>query len=374
MKLKALFYLSRTGVVLCLLFASCHPVKSPQPTADSDVSAFLYYKQALNDMEKQQYTRALAQLDTAILLKPEFAQFHYAKGQILELQGDTRPAIKAYEKALSLKSYYPDSWKRLAKLYSDTRQYEKASQVLKFLTESYPDSLQYELSLADAFIGARKPLMALERVNYFDKQGSSSKETLRIRGLANFELEDFKQAMEYLNKYVSMIPGNFQAQKYLGMTCIKTGNLEKGISHLNLALKLDPDDPEIYLFRAQYFIGMNKMDTAADQFRQALELDSNNVKVLLESSRFYLERRDTTRAQKLLENAVRRHKTCWECYKYLGIIADARGKYAEAILFMEYYISHIYYRDEAIENRLEILRSLQLNQLDEIKSRDKIKK
>jgi tetratricopeptide (TPR) repeat protein len=371
MKVKPRFVFFYAGLMLFLVLLSCQSVKSLQPATDSDVPAFLFYKKALNYLEKQQYSEALAQLDTAILLKPEFAQFYYARGQILELQDNTPAAIKAYEKALNLKSYYPDTWKRLAKLYMDSAQYEKASQVLKFLTESYPDSLQYEVLLADAYIGANKPLLALERINYFDKQGGKSDETLRVRGMAGYELHDCKQAVEYLRKYVSRNPDNFRAQKYLGMACINTGNLEEGISHLNRALQQNPDDPEIYLFRAKYFIGMDKMDTAADQFRQALEMDSNNVTVLLESSRFYLQRKDTTRAQRLLEDAVFRNKTCWECFKYLGIIADARGNYTRAILFLENYISHIYYRDEVIEKRLEYLKSLQLTQPEQPDSRKK---
>lgn len=317
--------------------------------------AFVYYNRALNFVEKQQYGSALAQLDTAIFLKPEFAQFHYAKGQIYEIMGKDGAAIMAYETAIHHRTLFPDALKDLGRLYMSTGNAEKAVQAFKKLTESQPDSLLFELFLAEAYVFADIPLLALERINYFEKSGGNSVETYRLRGMASLGLKDYQHAIQDLEYYIEKKPASFNAHKYLGMANIDAGRFEKGVSHLNKALSIQPDDPEIYLYRAKYFIKMNKYDTALDQFKIALENDSNNSGILLSYSKFYLMQGDTTAAEELLKRAVRHDASCWECFKCLGIIADEQNRDFEALLFLQKYLTNIYYRDQDAEIRLDRL-------------------
>ncbi len=92
----------------------CTPVPPPPSATDREPPAFLYYKKALDCIENGQYEKALALLDTAIVMKSEFAQFYYAQGQVYELLGNTISAGVSYERALRYKSHYPDTWKKLA--------------------------------------------------------------------------------------------------------------------------------------------------------------------------------------------------------------------------------------------------------------------
>jgi Tfp pilus assembly protein PilF len=342
------------------LVLSCSSKRTETQTNDPEMPAFLYYKESLNAVEKQNYQEALALLDTAIFLKPEVSQFHFAKGQVYELKGDKYSAISGYEAALNYKSHFPDCWKKLAFLYAEYNRPDKAAQMLRYLTDYQPDSLQYELWLADAYLADDKPLLALERLNYFEKNGATSNETLRIRGLTYFTQGNYRDALTYLDQYVQKNPENFQAQKYLGIAAIKSNSLEKGISHLNQALRINPDDPEIYLYRARYFIYLDKIDTATEQYNLALKIDDQSSLVLLEVSKFYLTEGDTIQAGLLLNKAVAEDETCWECYKYLGIIADSQNKPTEAYDYLQKYISNIFFRDIQVEKLLEKLEYLKL--------------
>jgi tetratricopeptide (TPR) repeat protein len=353
-----LFKFSSLFLVALLISCASGPSKTGQ--SGIDTPAFLYYQHALTSLEQGNYQRALAQMDTAISLRKEFAQFHYVRGQILELLGRRSDAIKAYEVSLNYKSHFPEAWRNLATLYLQSAQYEKAVQVLKELTEDLPDSLRFELLLAEAYVRNEQPLLALDFVRSYEKQGGKSPETFLIRGLAYFQQEDFPRAMNQLDNFVQKKPQNFEAQKYLGIACIKSGALEKGISHLNDALKINPDDPIIYLYRARYFLQRQKYATAADQLNAALNLDANNSEILLEISKFALMKKDTVRAQTALEMALNADDECWECYKLLGIIADDQGHHFEALLYLQKYLSNIYTKDPDAEERLNRLR--QINQ------------
>ncbi len=361
MNICKLTYYSLYCVLSAILVLSCGSKKTEPPTGKPEMPAFQYYKMSFSAVENQNYQKALALLDTAILLKPEVSQFYFAKGQIYELKGEKYSAISEYEAALKYKSHFPDCWEKLAVLYAEYEQPAKAAQMLRYLTDYQPDSLQYELLLADAYLADEKPLLALERLNYFEKNGGVSDEALRIRGLTYFIQGNYREAIKYLDQYVQMNPRNFQAQKYLGIASIKSNSPEKGISHLNQALRITPEDSEIYIYRARYFLYMNKTETAIEQYNLALKIDDKNSLVLSEVSKFYLTRGDTIEAELLLKKAVKEDEACWECYKYLGIIADSQNRSAEAYSYLQKYISNIYFRDIQVEKLLEKLEYLNMN-------------
>jgi tetratricopeptide (TPR) repeat protein len=353
MKIKVLlFFIS----FISLIHFQCGPVPPP-PSADQETPAFVFYQRAMFYVENEQYEKALVQLDTAIAMKPEFAQFYYTQGQIYELMNNKISALVAYETAIRYKSHYPDTWKKLAHLYMQVGQYDKASQMLRLLTDNQPDSLQYELALAESYIFAQKALLAQERLNYYEKQGGRSPEKIRLQGMAYFIQENYQKAIELLNTYVSSVPDNYLALKYLGIACIRSALPEKGISALNQALQLNPGDPELYVYRGQYFLQMNKKEAAAGQYQYALSMDNSNPLVLLENGKFVLTESDTLQAEKLLQKALLSNENCWECCKFLGIIADDQGRDLEALGYFQKYLSNIYYPDPDIEKRIKNLRT-----------------
>ena len=358
MKIKVvLFFISYCA----LIHFQCGPVPPP-PSAEREAPAFIFYKRAMFYVENAEYEKALVQLDTAIAMKPEFAQFYYTQGQIYELMDNKISALVAYETAIRYKSHYPDTWKKLAHLYMQVGQYEKASQMLRSLTENQPDSLQYELDLAESYIFARKPLLAQERLTYYEKQGGRSPEKIRLQGMAYFIQDNYPKAIELLDTYVSAVPNNYLALKYLGIACIRYALPEKGISALNQALQLNPEDPELYVYRGQYFLQMNKKEAAAGQYQYALSMDHSNPLVLLENGKFVLAEGDTLEAEKLLQKALLSNENCWECCKFLGIIADDQGRDLEALGYFQKYLTNIYYPDPDIEKRIKNLRTINQKQ------------
>ncbi len=343
-------------MIVILSLVSCASRKISQSQPQSSAPAFHYYYDALSNIEQGQLNLALANLDTAIQLRPEFAQFYYVKGQVSELLKDDGQAIRAYEKALAYKSFFPEVWNHLSNLYMQTGRYQEAVELLKELTAHQPDSVDFDLRLADAYLSTGQCGLALDRIKYYQARGGASPDVDRIKGLAYYGERKYQNTVDFLQPYAEAHPGNFQVQKALGIACIKTGALEKGISHLNMALGMNPDDPEIYLYRARYFIQRNKFPMAMDQLNFALSLDSTNCEILLEKGKFELSRRDTLLAESFFKKALIADSSCCDCYKYLGIIQDDLGNSIEAKLYLEHYMNNIYTKDPEVEKRLERLR------------------
>jgi tetratricopeptide (TPR) repeat protein len=339
-----------------LILFSCSP-KNIQPTPKKEKApAISYYYAAISFIESQQFDSALAKLDTAIARRPNYAQFHFARGQVLELLNRPDSAITAFENALKYKSYYPEVWKMLANLYMQQSQYEKAIQTLRNMVDDAPDSLSYLLKLAEAYLYNGQPRMTLDRLNYFRMEGGDSPQVDRLRGLAYLAQKDYQKAVDYLEKYVSIKKPDFRVLKALGIAYINTGELERGMSNLNAALTQEPNDPGLYLYRAEYFIAKDKLANAMDQYNYGLQLDSTSFRLHLEKGKLCLIRKDTLRAKEEFLKAVKFHPQCWECYKYLGIIEDDRGNTQKAMQYFQEYLKNIYSRDPDIEQRLERLK------------------
>lgn len=343
-----------TVFVTILIFSCSHRAVQPE-AQEPKLPAFFFYKKALSSIEAGRFETARAELDTAISLRPEFAQFHYTRGRVFEMLQQPDSAIVSYQKALLFKSFFPEVWRRLSELYFQEHRYQRAALLLRKMVADQPDSIRFHLLLAEAYLYNQQPRLALERLNYFEKHGGKSDEVLRVKGLAYFKRHDYSRCIDLLRRYVRIHPENTKVQKILGIACIETGALEEGISHLNIALSKAPDDPEIYLYRAHYFIKRQKNDIARDQLALALQLDSTNVEVLFDKGRFELSQGDTISAESYFNKAIQVKPSCWRCYKFLGIIADQRNNATQALEWFRKYIENIYIRDPEVEQRIEKL-------------------
>lgn len=339
----------------CILGLSCsHQQPIPQKPKPQ-LPALTYYYRAVAFLEKQNLDSALICLDSAVTAKPEYAQFHFTRGQVFELKNNPDSAIAAYERAIQYKSFFPEVWKRLAALYFTAGRFDRAVAIYTEMVKNQPDSLHFHLLLADAHLANGQYKLALNQCNFYVQHSGSSSEVRRITGLAHFYLKNYPLAIQELSAYVKKFPDNFASQKALGVAQLKTGALEAGITHLNQALRINPDDAELYLYRGKYFSLHNKPQSAADQYSVALELDSTRASILLAAARFYLNQADTILAEKLLNRAILQDTHCWDCFRELGIVADEQNRPAEAYEYLKKYLDNTLKRDQDAELRLQEL-------------------
>ncbi len=354
MKNKILAGVLLTGI---WLFWGCSGSRVVQKPAESGVSSFEHYNNALNELEAHEYQKALDELNKAIALKPEYAPFYYVKGRIFQMVGETDSAIVAYEKALRYKSYYPEVWRLLAPLYLQSHQYSKVVEIVKSLVEEYPDSMEYHLDLAEAYLGIQRPLLALEEVKAFTRSGNSSPRINRLLGLAYFEAEKYARAVPFLKKALHLSPNDFTLQRALGIALFRTGKQDEGLSHLNRALQLNPAAMEVFLYRARYFWLRQKKAQAMEQIDLGLQKDSTYVPLWVEKGKYLFQQGDTTRAELVLEKALQLNPQFMETYKWLGIIYQETGREEQAREFLLKYHKGTLRRDAEVEKRLKELES-----------------
>jgi tetratricopeptide (TPR) repeat protein len=117
--------------------------------------------------------------------------------------------------------------------------------------------------------------MAPENANYYF-----------ARGYAHFKHENYRTALADFTIAVNMVSGSSDFRKYAGATKIFLEDVDGAQTDLNIALGINPDDPEIY-----YYLGilMNDIEEqsskAFEYFDLAIGLDATNPTYFYERSK-----------------------------------------------------------------------------------------
>ncbi|MCX7885669.1 MAG: tetratricopeptide repeat protein [Verrucomicrobiae bacterium] len=210
-----------------------------------------YVQLALAQMRQKHYTQALDTLSVARKKFPTRFQSVYLTGVIFAEQKDYAKAVAAYA---------------------------EAEQLLK-------DELQGKPASAFYFsYGA-----ACERAGQYEKAAALFRKSLELdpnnHNAANYlgymwadRNENLNEALELIQKAVSLQPDNAAYLDSLGWVYYRLGRLEDALKHLRRAIELSAKEPDpiLYDHLADVLHALNQREEAIQALRKAIELDPKN--------------------------------------------------------------------------------------------------
>jgi tetratricopeptide (TPR) repeat protein len=347
-------YLHFSIPILAIIIFSCS-VNRQKVIAESDSrKGFSFYYEALEDVEQGYFTHALSDLDSAIYYHPGYSNFYFAKGQIFDILQKPDSSIKAYEQSVKLKSYNPDAWIRLAELYRQESRYGDAATNYKRAVQQFPDSARFYLRLGECYFRQKKYLLALDGLrDYQQLANPPSIEKKKWQGMTYYGLNENQKAADLLQSYLDQYPNDNEALKYLGLSKFRLGEYDQSISALNKATNINGVDPEIYLFRARYFMIYNKKKDALEQLEVGLKYDSLNADILFELGKFHYQESRLKTGEHYIRRAVKIKPDYWIAYKYLGLIAEANNDLEEALRDYKLFLQNTFVDDPELRQRIE---------------------
>lgn len=348
------FTLCFLGLFLCY----CGAAGPKKPRQENPKTAFLFYYEAEKSIAAGDFQSALVHLDSAIAYNPRYANFYQVKGWVLENTGQLDSAISAYQKCLAYRSYYPEVWLRLGRVCLLVRRYENAAFYLKKAVQHYPDSAHIHLQLGEIYYHMNKYLLALENLFAYRKIAPHPNPLAwKWLGLTYFRMKEFPKAIPPLQQYVSAVPGDETALKSLGIAKFKLGEYNDALTYLNLAADICNDDAEVYLYRARYFLLVEKPEAAGEQLSIALKIDSLNTDILFESGVWNYNRENLPESKRQLERLIRQAPEYWPAYRYLGFLAERENDLAQAGRYYQLYLDHTPEADPEVRSRMDAIRS-----------------
>jgi serine/threonine protein kinase/tetratricopeptide (TPR) repeat protein len=236
----------------------------------TSMEAYNYYLRGRLDFDSWYFNDARKFLEKAVELDTNFASAYLWLANTYFRLGETNAGVKALgqAKALSEKTIERE------KLYIEAayalrieKNEEKYIDILKSMAEKYPKEKQVHFYLASYYGGPKRLVsQAIDEFNKaleLDPKWGNAYDDL---GLLYMRLWQLDKALECLNSYASIMPGEADPIFSLGCLYFRMGKLDEAIAKLNEVFEIKPDYSNefviayLYAMKEDYFETMRWID------------------------------------------------------------------------------------------------------------------
>jgi len=267
-----------------------------------NLEAYRYYSLALEKAQGLENREAIALLERAVALDPDFAMAHarigYAYAVTWNFAEQAQPhlerAFKLSDRLRSKDKLYISGWYAIANL-----DFEQAISVFRRIVAEYPMDIEAYQRLGSLLHGAGRFGEALEIV----KQGlildPEAKELYNLMGGIYLSLGSQEQGIAAFQRYVNLAPGEPNAFDSLGLGYQWAGRYQEAIEAYLQALALKPDFEVATIHLGNAYFQQGQYQAALQQFQRYIQI----APTALEKARgwgsvayVYLKRKDLAKA------------------------------------------------------------------------------
>jgi len=226
-----------------------------------------------------------------------------------------------------------------------TGSHKKISGLLDIIDKKAPDLFKEMPGVADEAKATQQPL------NDFLKRGI----TFAVRGDYEIAIEDFTEALKLqpnngniyalrgrtyvakASKEVTSVADDFSeitVSAYGTLTPKQTEDYEQAISDFTKAIKLEPKNAVNYRENARVYDCKKNYDKAIADYSQAIRLDPNDAKAYSGRGEAYYNKGDQDKAIADFNQAIRLNPNYSEAYCNLGAVYYNKGDYDKAIAYL----------------------------------------
>jgi len=123
-------------------------------------------------------------------------------------------------------------------------------------------------------------------------------------GIAFFELQNYKEAIENLRRVLNICPIYYKAHLILGTVYLKTRKFESAEEHLKESIIFYPRHPLAYLNLGAVYSILKRYDDGIKMFLKTIELSPKEVRAHFGLAKIYALTNDTENAQKYYKNVI----------------------------------------------------------------------
>jgi len=218
---------------------------------------------------------AVESYNSAIQLKPDFAETYNNRGIALKKIGQMERAVKSYEKAIQLKPDYAEAYNNRGNALKEIGQNERA-------VKSYEKAIQLKPDFAEAYSNRGN---ALEAIGQLEQAVESYNSAIQLkpdyadaynnRGAALQAIGQLEQAVESYGKAIQFKPNYSEAYYNRGNALKAIGQMERAVKSYEQAIQLKPDYAKAYNNRGIALKEIGQMEQAVKSYEKAIQLNPN---------------------------------------------------------------------------------------------------
>ncbi len=236
-----------------------------------NLDAYRYYSLALEQTQMFQFHEALALLEKALALDPEFAMAHARIGYVYAVRmGDGEKARPSLEKALAL----PDRLNEKDKLFITAWQASaaldpaRAIEVYRDLTARYPMETEAYQRLGWVLLTQERNEEALTVIRQGLVTDPEWKDLYNQLGGTLMRLGRNEEALAAFQRYLQLAPNDPNAWDSLGLFHQSVGQYAEAEAAYNRALALNPESGVAILHLGNLRFQQGRYRAASEQYRR----------------------------------------------------------------------------------------------------------
>jgi len=227
--------------------------------------------------QQKRYDEALKYFEKAIA-REEKPSYIINSGNTLAMQGKLDQAEKRYLEVTEKYPNHANAWLSLAKLSTHKNQLDTAKTYWKILLDMEP-KLEHFIELTKIHILQKDFEGALDLL-YKQVETNSHPELWFHIGRCEFQLRNHGLAEKAFKKALAELPDQADFRYYHAINYLGMGNMEEGLTQLNLLLKMNPDNPQILTEKGIVLCSMHQYEEALQLFEKALRIHPEYPKAL----------------------------------------------------------------------------------------------
>lgn len=255
----------------------------------------------------------------------------YILGVVEKKRGELENALVQFERSYNLDdSVYTAKWEA-AKILRTLDDNANAVVLLRQLSDSYPDTIQYRFELSACYLDmglTEEALRTVESIN-IENENPQYDEYLLLRSKIEEAAGNIAAAVESMALLQERNPDDLSVLKRYGFLLLQDGQAEKGITVLELALERGLEDLEVKKRLFRYYAGHDEWEKGgaiADDIASEFE----EPEYLAPAAEVYLQLERYEAAEKYAALLVEAEPEKAEFLTLYGRIVLERGRLGEA--------------------------------------------
>jgi len=190
-------------------------------------------------------------------------------------------ALKDMETAAQIDPNYAEAYLGIAELQVRGGESEQALETLDQAAKLTPDSPLVSLYRAQAYLALKESKKALENARRANELDITLLPAYRMIGQILQADGDLAGSISPLSTYALYEPDDAQVWGWLAMAYLEKKDSKEALKALDQSLKLDNRQTETYLLRAKLLLDSGKAESALNDYKAALRLDSESYEASL---------------------------------------------------------------------------------------------
>jgi tetratricopeptide (TPR) repeat protein len=267
-----------------------------------------------------EFAEAKSVIQPLLSAKPESARVHFILGRILLQSGELQDAERQLEASVRLDPTFEHGY-ALATVYLKMKAPDRAATIFREMQAGLGNTAPLHMEAGRAYAEAGYPERAIpefEKAISLDDNLSGVHYSLGAACLLGLGDAAFDEAASEFNQELRHHPDDVLSLSQLGYIALNQHKLDEAEKHLDRAARLDPKNPDLYLYLGQLYVEQNRRAEAEAALRKSIELTTNVQRnhyqvqrahyllgrLLLQSGRTPEGQQELTRSQELLRQSV----------------------------------------------------------------------